>query len=114
MIDQITVVIAVVFVLAGLTKGIIGLGLPTISMGLLAIVMTPAQAAARTSVPKTGNHLAARMLIISRTDRLSPVGLSKRGDERGRVDDGATTCPRDRRATSLRQSSRAVTTSSPA
>lgn len=51
MIDQLNAVTVVVFVLAGLTKGIIGLGLPTISMGLLAIVMTPAQAAAMLIVP---------------------------------------------------------------
>ena len=34
------------FVLAGLVKGVIGLGLPTVAMGLLAVVMAPAQAAA--------------------------------------------------------------------
>ena len=34
-----------------LTKGIIGLGLPTISMGLLAIVMTPVEAAAILVLP---------------------------------------------------------------
>ena len=39
MFDATTIFIAAVFALAGLTKGIIGLGLPTISMGLLAIVM---------------------------------------------------------------------------
>lgn len=43
--------IAAVFALAGLTKGVIGLGLPTISMGLLAIVMTPLQAAAILVLP---------------------------------------------------------------
>jgi uncharacterized membrane protein YfcA len=43
--------IAGVFILAGLVKGVIGLGLPTISMGLLAIVMPPAEAAALLIVP---------------------------------------------------------------
>ncbi|MBN9265741.1 MAG: sulfite exporter TauE/SafE family protein, partial [Hyphomicrobium sp.] len=43
--------IAAVFVLAGLTKGVIGLGLPTISMGLLALVMPPVQAAALLALP---------------------------------------------------------------
>jgi uncharacterized membrane protein YfcA len=38
-------VIAGVFLLAGLVKGVVGLGLPTLSMGLLAGVMPPAQAA---------------------------------------------------------------------
>jgi hypothetical protein len=39
------------FLLAGLVKGVVGLGLPTIAMGLLAVVMTPAQAAALLIVP---------------------------------------------------------------
>jgi uncharacterized protein len=43
--------IAAVFFLAGLIKGVIGLGLPTVSMGLLAIVMTPLQAAAILVLP---------------------------------------------------------------
>jgi uncharacterized membrane protein YfcA len=43
--------IAGVFVLAGLVKGVIGLGLPTISMGLLAVLMPPAEAAALLIVP---------------------------------------------------------------
>jgi len=42
---------AFVFTLAGFVKGVIGLGLPTISMGLLSIVMPPAQAAALLVVP---------------------------------------------------------------
>lgn len=37
--------VAGVFLLAGLVKGVVGLGLPTLSMGLLAGVMPPAQAA---------------------------------------------------------------------
>ncbi len=36
----------VTFLLAGIVKGAIGLGLPSIAIGLLALVMTPAQAAA--------------------------------------------------------------------
>jgi len=39
------VIVAAVFLLAGLVKGVVGLGLPTLSMGLLAGVMPPAQAA---------------------------------------------------------------------
>lgn len=41
----------VTFLLAGLVKGTIGLGLPSIAIGLLAIAMTPAQAAAIMIVP---------------------------------------------------------------
>jgi len=39
------------FLLAGFVKGVIGLGLPTVSIGLLGILMTPAQAAAILVVP---------------------------------------------------------------
>jgi uncharacterized protein len=51
MIDQTLMFVAAVFVIAGLTKGVIGLGLPTISMGLLALVMPPVQAAALLALP---------------------------------------------------------------
>ncbi len=43
--------IAAVFALAGFAKGVVGLGLPTISMGLLALVLPPAEAAALLLVP---------------------------------------------------------------
>jgi uncharacterized membrane protein YfcA len=39
------------FLVAGFVKGVIGLGLPTISVGLLSMVMSPAQAAAILIVP---------------------------------------------------------------
>lgn len=42
---------AVVLVLAGFVKGVVGLGLPTISIGLLGLVMTPLQAAALLVIP---------------------------------------------------------------
>ena len=40
-----------VFVLAGFVKGVIGMGLPTIAMGLLSVAMPPAQAAALLVLP---------------------------------------------------------------
>src|ERR1700688_836287 len=43
--------IAAVFALAGFVKGVIGLGLPTVSMGLLAVSMPPAHALAIVIVP---------------------------------------------------------------
>ncbi len=43
--------IAAVFFVAGLVKGVVGLGLPTISMALLALLMAPADAAALLIVP---------------------------------------------------------------
>ena len=51
MLDGTSIFIAAVFVLAGLVKGTIGLGLPTISMGLLALVMPPIEAAAILILP---------------------------------------------------------------
>ena len=44
-------IVVAVFVLAGVVKGVIGLGLPTIAMGLLGALMTPDQAAAILVVP---------------------------------------------------------------
>ena len=46
-----TLLIAGTFILAGLVKGVIGLGLPTVAMGLLGLVMLPAEAAALLLVP---------------------------------------------------------------
>lgn len=50
-IPESVVLIAVVFVLAGLIKGVVGMGLPTISMALLVLFMAPAQAAALLIIP---------------------------------------------------------------
>ena len=40
-----TLFVAAVFMLAGMVNGIVGLGLPTIAMGLLAVVIFPLEAA---------------------------------------------------------------------
>lgn len=45
------VLIGATFLLAGVVKGVIGLGLPTIAMGLLGLVMLPVEAAALLVVP---------------------------------------------------------------
>ncbi|MBV8848413.1 MAG: sulfite exporter TauE/SafE family protein [Methylobacteriaceae bacterium] len=45
------VVSALTFLLAGFIKGVIGLGLPTVSMGLLTVIMAPVEAAALLIVP---------------------------------------------------------------
>lgn len=45
------VLVAFVFLLAGLVKGVSGLGLPTVAMGLLGTAMPPAEAAALLVVP---------------------------------------------------------------
>lgn len=43
--------IAVTFLLAGFVKGVIGLGLPTIAIGVLGVIMAPAQASALLAAP---------------------------------------------------------------
>ena len=43
MFDSLLILIAAAFLLAGFIKGVIGLGLPTVSMGLLAVTMPPAR-----------------------------------------------------------------------
>lgn len=43
--------IAVVLLVAGTVKGVMGLGLPTISVGMLGLVMPPMQAAAMVVIP---------------------------------------------------------------
>ncbi|NYZ17099.1 sulfite exporter TauE/SafE family protein [Azospirillum sp. RWY-5-1] len=50
-------VVTATFLLAGLVKGVIGLGLPTVAVGLLSLVMTPAQAAATLVVPSLVTNL---------------------------------------------------------
>ncbi|WP_182915416.1 sulfite exporter TauE/SafE family protein [Rhodopseudomonas palustris] len=49
--DPLLLLIAAVFAFAGFIKGVIGLGLPTVSIGLLAVVMPPAHAMAIVIVP---------------------------------------------------------------
>ncbi|HSW05128.1 sulfite exporter TauE/SafE family protein [Aquabacterium sp.] len=45
------------FVLAGLVKGVVGLGLPTVAMGLLGTLMPPAEAAALLLLPSLATNL---------------------------------------------------------
>ncbi len=47
----VVVVTALAFLIAGMVKGVIGLGLPTVVIGLLGLVMAPAQAAALLVIP---------------------------------------------------------------
>ena len=49
--DLTTAIVAGVFVLAGMVKGAVGLGLPPIAMGLLVLVMPPVDAAALLVIP---------------------------------------------------------------
>jgi uncharacterized membrane protein YfcA len=49
--EPLLILITVAFLLAGFVKGALGLGLPTVAMGLLAVSMPPAQALAIVIVP---------------------------------------------------------------
>jgi uncharacterized membrane protein YfcA len=51
MFEPLLILIAATFLLAGFVKGVIGLGLPTVSMGLLAVTMQPSRALAIVIVP---------------------------------------------------------------
>jgi uncharacterized protein len=46
-----TAYVALIFLLAGAVKGVVGLGLPTVAMGLLSLSMPPAEAAAILLLP---------------------------------------------------------------
>ncbi|WP_230530439.1 sulfite exporter TauE/SafE family protein [Microvirga roseola] len=64
------------FLLAGLVKGVIGLGLPTVAVGLLSIVMLPAQAASLLIVPSLVTNiwqLAAGPRFWNTARRLWPM-----------------------------------------
>ena len=80
--------IAGAFLLAGFVKGVIGLGLPTVSIGLLGLLMTPAQAAAILVVPSLVTNIwqaavGGGLLALAR--RLWPllagicIGTARRG-----------------------------------
>ena len=65
--------IALVFVFAGFIKGVIGVGLPTVVMGLLGAVMPPAQAASLFVLPALVTNiwqLAAGPSFVALTRRL--------------------------------------------
>src|SRR6266478_1933252 len=51
MLEPLLLLVAAVFLFAGFVKGVIGLGLPTVSMGLLAVTMQPSHALAIVIVP---------------------------------------------------------------
>ncbi|WP_375414847.1 sulfite exporter TauE/SafE family protein [uncultured Bradyrhizobium sp.] len=51
------IVILAVFLLAGAVKGVVGMGLPTVAMGLLATTMPPADAAAILLIPSFATNV---------------------------------------------------------
>jgi uncharacterized membrane protein YfcA len=70
--------IAATFLLAGLVKGVIGMGLPTVAMGLLALVLPPSEAAAILVVPSLVSNvwqLLAGPRFAALARRLRPMML---------------------------------------
>jgi uncharacterized protein len=55
--ESVLLFIAGIFILAGFVKGVVGLGLPAISMGLLALVMPPADAASILILPTVATNI---------------------------------------------------------
>ncbi len=71
--------VALTFALAGLVKGVTGMGLPTVAMGLLGSVMTPASAAALLVLPSFVTNVwqmldGARLAVLLR--RLWPMMIA--------------------------------------
>src|SRR5215472_12961875 len=92
-------VVAVVFALAGFVKGVIGLGLPTISMGPLAIVMPPVEAAAILILPSFITNVWQMLVGPSLRDvfrRLNDPGLVHRDVDRYGPHDRRKRTPRHR------------------
>jgi uncharacterized membrane protein YfcA len=67
--DTSTSIVILTFLLAGFVKGVIGLGLPTVAMGLLGLAMAPAQAAALLILPS----LATNVWQLAAGPRLRPL-----------------------------------------
>ncbi|MBF5006210.1 sulfite exporter TauE/SafE family protein [Diaphorobacter sp. NR2-3-3-1] len=63
-----------VFMLAGLVKGVVGLGLPTVAMGLLALRMPPAEAAALLVVPSLVTNIWQMLPMTSLPALLRRMG----------------------------------------
>lgn len=72
------IAIALAFLLAGVVKGVLGMGLPTVAIGLLGLLMPPVQAAAILIIPSILTNirqLAPVRLLPARLDRLWPLLL---------------------------------------
>lgn len=69
--------VAAIFALGGFVKGVVGLGLPTIAMGLLSVLMLPAQAAALLVVPSLVTNLwqIGGPGLVSLVTRIAPLLL---------------------------------------
>ena len=73
-----SLLVMMTFLLAGMVKGVIGLGLPTVAMGLLGLAIAPAQAAALLIIPSMVTNawqLAAGGQLAEVFKRLWPMQL---------------------------------------
>ncbi len=73
---SLVIFVAVTFLIAGFVKGVIGLGLPTIAIGVLGVIMAPAQAAALLAVPNivtNGWQIARGPGLLAILRRLWPM-----------------------------------------
>ncbi|WP_129776156.1 sulfite exporter TauE/SafE family protein [Peristeroidobacter soli] len=74
-----TIYVTLIFLLAGAVKGVVGLGLPTVAMGLLSLRMPPAEAAAILLLPSFITNvwqLAEGPRLGALVQRLSPTLLA--------------------------------------
>lgn len=77
--DNMTLFIALVFVVAGLVKGVTGMGLPTVAVALLSLQMAPLEAAALLIVPSALTNvwqLATGPALYPLWRRLRPMLLA--------------------------------------
>ena len=71
--------VSLTFVAAGFVKGVVGMGLPTIAMGVLSLIMTPAAAAAILVVPSLVTNiwqLSAGPTLVALLRRLATMMLA--------------------------------------
>ncbi len=72
-VDARAAAIAAIFVIAGAVKGVTGMGLPTVAMGLLGLLMAPVQAAAFLVIPSLVTNVwqflsgGSRLAMLHRT-----------------------------------------------
>ena len=78
---SLAVIVGAVFLLAGIVKGVIGLGLPTVAVALLGLALPPAEAAALLIVPSLATNIwqfaaGGRLVTLWRRLWLLLVGIA--------------------------------------
>jgi uncharacterized membrane protein YfcA len=82
-VEPLILLVTLTFVLAGAVKGVTGMGLPTVAMGLLGLLMAPAQAAGLLLIPSLVTNLwqfaagPSRLVLLRRmAPMLLAIGLA--------------------------------------